>query len=243
MKYPLRPLLLSFFLFLTLALFAQQKKYFTYLQLSDLASSRQLLPPPPAFGSLAFQLDSLAYVQALRLRATPRGQLAIRDAALGDEGLAAAFDSIFGGRLLNGTLPETHRLLARIQSDTGYYATYTAKRYYRRPRPYVYFHASTPLPAEEASHRRSGSYPSSHAAIGWAAALLLAEIYPQWQTAILQRGLDYGQSRVITGYHWQSDITAGQIVGAAAVARLHACPLFLEQLNKAKHESQQVLLP
>ena len=39
---------------------------------------------------------------------------------------------------------------------------------------------------------------------------------------ILQRGIAFGQSRVICGAHWQSDVDAGRLVGSAAVAKLHA---------------------
>ncbi|VTR57962.1 Major phosphate-irrepressible acid phosphatase precursor [Serratia fonticola] len=34
----------------------------------------------------------------------------------------------------------------------------------------------------------------------------------------------------------QSDVTAGRLVGAAIVARLHAEPAFVDQLQKAKAE-------
>lgn len=45
-----------------------------------------------------------------------------------------------------------------------------------------------------------------------------------------------GQSRVICGYHFQSDVDAARIVASAVVARLHANDAFVKQLNKAKDE-------
>mgnify|MGYP003064931414 CR=1 FL=1 len=45
-----------------------------------------------------------------------------------------------------------------------------------------------------------------------------------------------GQSRVICGYHFQSDVDAGRLVASAVVARLHANKEFMEQLTKAKVE-------
>ena len=45
-----------------------------------------------------------------------------------------------------------------------------------------------------------------------------------------------GQSRVICGYHFQSDVDAGRLVASAVVARLHADDNFMKQLNKAKKE-------
>ncbi len=95
-------------------------------------------------------------------------------------------------------------------------------------------------PAEEAMLSKDGSYPSGHNAIGWAWALILAEIAPQQSNAILARGLAYGQSRLVCNVHWQSDATQGRIMGAATVARLQADPTFRADLAAAKAEVAQV---
>lgn len=67
-------------------------------------------------------------------------------------------------------------------------------------------------------------------------ALVLAEVNPARQNEILKRGYDLGQSRVICGYHWQSDVDAARVVGSAVVASLHNNPAFEAQLAKAKAE-------
>lgn len=82
----------------------------------------------------------------------------------------------------------------------------------------------------------TGSYPSGHASFGWAAALVLAEINPDRETEILRRGYDFGQSRVVCGAHWQSDVDSGRLMGAAVVAALHNNKEFLHVLEKAKYE-------
>ena len=82
----------------------------------------------------------------------------------------------------------------------------------------------------------NGSYPSGHTAIGWATALVLAEINVDRQNEILKRGYEMGESRVIAGYHYQSDVDNGRIVAAGVVARLHADEGFQKQLEKAKKE-------
>ncbi|MFT4021066.1 MAG: phosphatase PAP2 family protein, partial [Acinetobacter sp.] len=74
---------------------------------------------------------------------------------------------------------------------------------------------------------------------GWSTALILAEIRPDRQNEILKRGYEYGQSRVICGVHWQSDVDAGRITGSAIVARLHADAGFMKQLDQAKREIQK----
>ena len=115
-------------------------------------------------------------------------------------------------------------------------STRSAKQKYHRVRPYVLYNTGTCYPKDEERLRNNGSYPSGHSARGWAMALILAEINPAKKEAILKRGFDMGQSRVICGYHWQSDVNAGRLAGSAAVAMLHCNPAFVEQLNKAKKE-------
>ena len=65
---------------------------------------------------------------------------------------------------------------------------------------------------------------------------MTAEIVPARTDAILRRGLDFGESRVICGFHYQSDVDSGRILGAAALARLHADPGFRRDLENARRE-------
>jgi acid phosphatase (class A) len=47
--------------------------------------------------------------------------------------------------------------------------------------------------------------------VGWAWALILAEISPEQSDAILARGAAYGASRNVCNVHWRSDVNAGLI--------------------------------
>ena len=105
-----------------------------------------------------------------------------------------------------------------------------------RIRPFAFFKEDTCNPEQQQELSTNGSYPSGHTAIGWATALVLAEINVDRQNEILQRGFEMGQSRVICGYHFQSDVDAARIVASAVVARLHANDAFNKQLEKAKKE-------
>ena len=53
---------------------------------------------------------------------------------------------------------------------------------------------------------------------------------------ILDRGRAFGESRVVCNVHWYSDVVAGRLMGASAVARLHANPAFRAELEAAKAE-------
>ncbi len=65
---------------------------------------------------------------------------------------------------------------------------------------------------------------------------MLSEVNPDHAEAILKAGYEYGQSRVIAGYHFQSDVDAARLAAAAAVARLHNDKTFQKDLAKAKKE-------
>ena len=109
-----------------------------------------------------------------------------------------------------------------------------------RDRPFVRFNEPTPVPADEEKFRTNSSYPSGHTMTAWTAALILSEINPARQNEILKRAFEYGESRVITGFHFQSDVDAATVIAAAFVSRLHASEDFTEQLKKAKEEFARI---
>ena len=65
---------------------------------------------------------------------------------------------------------------------------------------------------------------------------MLSEINPARVNEILDRGFQFGQSRVIVGAHYQSDVDMGRVVGSGVIGVLHADPAFQAQLAKAKAE-------
>ena len=50
----------------------------------------------------------------------------------------------------------------------------------------------------------------------------------------------YGESRVIAGAHWQSDVDASRLCAAIGLARLHTSPAYLAQLDKAQTEFKRL---
>lgn len=206
-----------------------------YLTRTDMPDSLALLPPPPAEGSAALEADVHAYKALTALRDSKRGVLATRDANLKFPAAADAFSCALGVTISEEATPHLNMLLRRTLTDAGG-ATYRAKDEYKRTRPFVQFQDASCTPESEAHLAKDGSYPSGHSALGWAWALVLTEVAPEHANEILQRGYEFGQSRAICGAHWQSDVEAGRVVGAAAVARLHSEPTFLAQLASAREE-------
>jgi acid phosphatase (class A) len=207
-----------------------------YLERGSVVDSHALLPPPPAEGSAALAADVATYLQLRKLRdTTDLGKVAALDANLHFPAAAETFACALGMSISQETTPHLNMLLRRTLADAGL-ATYGAKDKHARTRPFVTFEHASCTPKDEAALAKDGSYPSGHAAVGWAWALVLAEIAPDRADAVLQRGYAFGQSRAVCGVHWQSDVDAGRVIGSAAVARLHSNATFRAQLAAAAKE-------
>ena len=209
-----------------------------YLDRKQLPDSLVLLPPPPAPGSAQQAADLDTYKRTRALRDTPRWALASKDANLKFPAAASTFECALQIPISQESTPNLNMLLRRTVADASL-ATYAAKDKYQRQRPFVAEKESSCTPAEEAMLSKDGSYPSGTAALGWAWALVLVQAAPQRMDAILQRGHAYGYSRVTCGVHWQSDVEAGRVIGAATVARLQTDPTFAAQVALARDEVTQ----
>lgn len=207
----------------------------TYLPREALPDSLALLPPPPAAGSAGMRRDEEARKAAVRLKGTARYQLASKDAVIGFPEIPDDFACAMGFSITKEATPRLYGLLGKMLIDVGL-STYRAKDHYKRVRPFVVHNESTCYPKDEALLRQDGSYPSGHSAIGWGLALVLSELNPARADTILQRGREFGQSRLVCDAHWQSDIDAGRVIAAATVARLHGDPTFRADLETARTE-------
>lgn len=146
-----------------------------------------------------------------------------------------AFAPVLGARFTAENYPLTAAALQRVRTPLGA-SVLQAKERFARARPFV-ADANVPTcitPNEQL--RASGAYPSGHAAFGWAWGLVLAELDPTNADAILARAREYGDSRVVCGLHYPSDVEAGRTLAASALARLHAEQDFRAALEAARAE-------
>lgn len=197
--------------------------------------SLALIPAPPAPGSAAFALDEDLARRSFALRGTPRFALAASDYDLSFPNAAGVFSCALDAPVTEKDTPRLYVLLRRVQTD-AVVSTYGAKDFYKRQRPFQFNHEPICVPAAVGHLLKSPSYPSGHTAIGWAWALVLAEIAPERTDAVIARARAYGESRMVCNHHWNSDVTWGYFMGAATVARLHADPVFREDVEAAKAE-------
>ncbi len=212
-----------------------------YIPRDKLIDSLALLPPPPEAGSEAQISDDAARRAVLPIRQSARWKLAARDADYTSPQAVDVFACTLGITISPTATPHLNMLLRRTLVDAGL-ATYKAKIHYNRKRPFVAANDNeTCYPKDQEKLREDGSYPSGHSAYGWAWALILAEMVPEKADAIIQRGYQFGQNRIVCGMHWQSDVNAGRVVAAAVVAQLHTNPDFKAQFGAAQKEVQAAL--
>ena len=207
----------------------------TYFTADEMPNGVVFLPSPPDTTSILFISDYAQYMWGKTIRNTERGQEAIDHVVTSVSEMAAFFSKPFGMTISRETTPAIYKMLLKAIPTLRLSAVHP-KETYMRKRPYVRMNETTPVPQEEEELRNSGSYPSGHTIRGWGMALLLAEINPAAQDALLKLGYEWGKSRVILGYHWQTDVDAAITLASASYARLHTSQEFLDDMAKAREE-------
>jgi acid phosphatase (class A) len=205
-----------------------------YLPDGQAPDAMTILGPPPAPNSKAGKADRERFEATRGLAGSARWTLAQRDADLVGPESWKSFGCAAGVRIGADTTPVLARMMLRVEGDAiPVYEPIKAR--YNRTRPAIGNRKPICVP-REGWMETSGSYPSGHSVIGWSWGLILAELLPDRAGQLVARGRDFGESRVICGVHWESDVVAGRELGSALVARLHADPGFMADLAKARSE-------
>lgn len=232
-------ILTSLILAMTLSASAQShdvtKEKFTPFYTTEKAPKlEKVLPEPPAHNSTRYQDDWAMYQWGKSIRNTERGQLAIEDAGIGAGYFMKRFSPAMGVELTPERNPHLFRLLSRAHL-TEMQAGASAKKHFARVRPYQQFNEPTAIPAAE-NPTDFTSYPSGHTHASWLAGMILTAIDPEHTEDIMKVAYELGQSRVIVGFHYQSDIEAGRVAGSITFARLCAEEEFQTMLREAIKE-------
>ena len=207
-----------------------------YLTPDELPNMVYWLPEPPAEGSAAFEYDIHRYNWGKEQRKdAKRAERAIHHASINPVVVCSHFNEAMGLEISPENTPQIYRLLVDGM-ETANNISRKPKKHYSRQRPFCRFNEPTLVPSAEEVLRNNGSYPSGHTIIGFAGALLLSEINPAAADALLKEGYECGQSRIITGYHWQSDVDAARIAASVAVVAMRNSKEFCKQMQRAKRE-------
>ncbi len=211
------------------------KEKFTPFYTKDIAPRMEnVLPNPPELTDSRFFYDWTQYQWGKSIRSTERGQQAVADAGIGAKYFMERFGAVMGRTLTPEKYPEMYRLMSRLHL-TEQQAGASAKAHFRRLRPYHQYKEPTGLPSHERADDFT-SYPSGHTHASWLVGMMLTSVDPAHTEEIMKVAYELGQSRVILGYHYQSDVDAGRIVGSITFARLCAEEEFCQMLQKVKKE-------
>ena len=211
--------------------------YFSTKEMPDLI---KCLPPPPDTLGMDFANDIMRYMWGKAQRCdSARAAIAYRDAVWTYDALFAEFNVPFGLEISKEGTPEIYKLLVNSLATIDQ-TRVEPKAFYKRKRPFERFHEHMLTVYEEEYLSGEGSYPSGHSQRGYTVALLLSEVNPVNADTIMARGFMYGESRVIVGAHWQSDVDISRLGGAIGLARLHTSTEFLGQLGKARAEFKRL---
>lgn len=193
-----------------------------------------VIPAPPSLGDPLFFNDWNQYLWGKSIRETPRGTQAVEDAYICADYFMKRFGEVMGMKLSAETHPKLNLLLLRAHR-TEQIAGWSAKTHFARVRPYQQFKEPTGLPSHE-SPTDFTSYPSGHTHASWLAGMILTSLDPEHTEQIMKVAYELGQSRVILGYHYQSDVDAGRIAGSITFARLCSEKEFMKLLEEARAE-------
>lgn len=210
------------------------RRFAGYLGPDRLPDDALFLPPPPMPSSPLGVADVAIFHATRALEGGPRWALATNDDKIDRKSLLSDFGCSVGIDLGTRETPAITRVIQRSNADL-FAVVGKAKDRYQRPRPFVTEQGAVCIEPSE-DFAKSGSYPSGHAAGGWLYALVLAEIDPTNATAIMARGRAFGESRVVCGVHYDSDIEAGRITASALVAELHGMAEFQVDILAARTE-------
>jgi len=231
--------------------------YFSAGQLDSTA----LIEPPPAVGSEAARADLQAVLEAQRTaHAAGTTARAVADTVIDCQRVAEVLVPVMPAMPMQGSTANPAPLASGDGSLAVAFATRAAKQvagatnapktHWGRARPYVDYPGverlgdvapDSPLAIAGGFERAHTSYPSGHTAFGTACAIVLAQMVPEQRAALFARARLYGESRLIVGAHFPTDVDAGRRIGTAASGMMLQNALFQADLGTARAQLRRAL--
>jgi acid phosphatase (class A) len=192
-----------------------------------------LLPPPPAAGSIAARHDLQVVLSTQQTRTAVDMAAAKADA----DRSVFRFADVFGTSFQASALPKTAAFFTRT-AELDKASVKEAKEYWQRPRPSLVSSQVHPLSKEKAN---DWSYPSGHSTFGYTSAVLLANMVPEQRAAIFARADVYAEHRIVMGVHFQSDVEAGRLAGTVIADDILRDPGYQADYQAARAELRHAL--
>ncbi|HEY3562102.1 glycoside hydrolase domain-containing protein [Kribbella karoonensis] len=177
-------------------------------------------------------------------RAQTDADHSIRDT--GTDALGSRLGPIYAQALAAGELPQTKAVLDRVgQNIPGADA---AKGLWPYDRPFLRLGLASqgglvmdsPAGGYD-GYVTSPSFPSGHTYGGYVEGTTLATLLPELAPTILARSSEYGNNRIVNGFHYPLDVMGGRMIAQSVVAHRWADPAFSPALELAHQELESVL--
>ncbi len=177
------------------------------------------------------------------------------------DALGGVLGPIYRSALQTGQLPKTKWLLDNVENSSYEAANNAAKVAYGYKRPMNRLGFSTggtcsggaftgttgwivPNYGSTSGYNglcTQGSFPSGHTLHGYTAGTMMATVLPELAPRFLYRASEYGNNRLLLGFHYPMDVMAGRIIGQASVANRWSDAGFRGLLSQATSELRTVL--
>ncbi|CAH1677156.1 Phosphatase PAP2 family protein [Hyphomicrobiales bacterium] len=194
---------------------AQQRPYLLWLDGAKLDVA-QIIGLPPAQNSPEAKAE-FEQVQQITLNRTPeREKQAIADQRQGLVNFLNGMDTNY----VDNTHREVRLLFREAQVELSILLK-SVHRLTNRQRPFQLW-AKTRVKPCPGARPEGTSFPSGHAATAALYAELLKAAVPSMADKLEERVRSYSESRLICGFHFQSDLVAGDKVGRAVAKALLA---------------------
>lgn len=213
---------------------AQQRSYLIWLEPGkvDLASVVGL---PPAQNTPEARTEFEQVLQISSTRTPEREKEAIADQYQTLARFLAGIDNAY----VDGTHREVRLLFREAQIEMAI-ALLSIRRLTNRTRPFAMWNKVRVKPCP--GGRPDGtSFPAGHAATAALYAVLLSEAAPELADKFEERVGSYGESRLVCGFHFPSDLVAGDKAGRAIAKALLAQTAFRARFDETRDEIRLAL--
>ncbi|HWJ84360.1 MAG TPA: phosphatase PAP2 family protein, partial [Cellulomonas sp.] len=171
------------------------------------------------------------------------------------DGLGTVLGPLYSAALKAGDLPKTTAILGSMAEKGRDHEP--AKAAYNYKRPYNRLGYTTGgncdstftgtgriVKSSNGSYNglcTNGSFPSGHSNHGYVQGTTLATLLPELAPQILLRTSEYGNNRLVLGFHYPLDVMGGRIAGQNTVQQRWSDPAFRDLLEQAQAELESVL--
>lgn len=194
-----------------------------------------IIPAPPAPKTEALRRDQQIFNETRKWKGSPRWELATIDDDFSLPAVITDFSCALGLRLDLTKTPKLNKLMNDVIAIEQP-RTDAVKERWARVRPYV-GHDEAPLCIKDrATKDHNRSYPSGHTVRGNIVAFVLSVIMPERAEEILARGRIYGESRIVCGAHWSTDVVAGYSLAAGLAPAILSRPEIQAQIPAVREE-------